>query len=421
MPGDDGKTTKQSLDFTQIETLYNTLKDEKAKLLVRSAEVLKESRELAQKRDDYLKENVVGLSRQQVTALRNRNKEFDFKIRQISDNSTDIVDRCETCHLAARESLPLTAADMRGGRRRPDSLARAFVSHPRRELLEIHNPDKFGCSSCHGGNGRATTSVVKAHGRHKYWLYPMHQKENVEAGCQQCHSNDRVLLGADTLNLGKDLFQERGCVGCHRYEGFDRETDLLTNTRQSVNQLEEEIKTNDREARQTEQTIGGADQSAVQKLLARAEELRVTNSQLEARIDQLNIQSRYLMQDQKKVGPNLKDVRLKLRKEWIPYWLKDPQGFRPGTKMPTFWRIDGEGGRVDADRQRENRERDAIAAYLWQESFDGRYGQQASGDAANGQKLFETRGCLGLPLHRRGRPAHRRHIRRQPFARRREV
>ncbi len=45
------------------------------------------------------------------------------------------------------------------------------------------------------------------------------------------------------------------------------------------------------------------------------------------------------MQDQKKVGPNLKDVRVKLRKEWVPVWLENPQGFRPGTKMPTFWRF----------------------------------------------------------------------------------
>ncbi len=70
-----------------------------------------------------------------------------------------------------------------------------------------------------------------------------------------------------------------------------------------------------------------------------ADSIRVTNSLLAARIDQLNLQTKYLMQDQKKVGPNLKDVRVKLRKEWVPVWLEDPQGFRPGTKMPTFWRF----------------------------------------------------------------------------------
>ena len=58
--------------------------------------------------------------------------------------------------------------------------------------------------------------------------------------------------------------------------------------------------------------------------------------ELAARIDQLKVQAKYMMQDQKKVGPNLKDVRVKLRKEWVPVWLDDPQKFRPGTKMPTM-------------------------------------------------------------------------------------
>ena len=131
---------------------------------------------------------------------------------------------------------------------------------------------------------------------------------------------------------------------------------------------------------------------ALQNMLARAESLIVSNSQLEAKIDQLNTQARYLMQDQKKVGPNLKDVRLKLRKEWIPEWLKDPQAFRPGTKMPTFWRLNAEMAhdpRADDDRK-------AIAAYLWQESYDGRMPGQdrAKGNVANGKQLFETVGCM---------------------------
>ncbi|MBA3805017.1 MAG: cytochrome c [Acidobacteria bacterium] len=99
------------------------------------------------------------------------------------------------------------------------------------------------------------------------------------------------------------------------------------------------------------------------------------------------------MLDQKKVGPNLKDVRLKLRKEWIPVWLKDPQAFRPGTKMPTFWYLSGEkNGVVPSDRQ--DSERNAIAAYLWQSAFEGQVPTQPGGDAGHGKELFETRGCM---------------------------
>ena len=249
-----------------------------------------------------------------------------------------------------------------GPGKKPDSLARAFVSHPNTELLQVHNPDRFGCSGCHWGNGRATTGEVKGHGRHKYWLWPLFERENIEAGCQQCHAKDRVTQGAETLNLGRDLFYERGCVGCHRYEGFDRETDALSGSRQTTTQLEDQIIGNEKQIRQdTEAANQAADDAEAQRLLAHAESLRVTNSLLAARNDQLNLQSKYLMQDQKKIGPNLKDVRLKLRKEWVPVWLKDPQAFRPGTKMPTFWRFG-----VDQDGEEQIK---AISAYLWQESF----------------------------------------------------
>jgi cytochrome c2 len=102
------------------------------------------------------------------------------------------------------------------------------------------------------------------------------------------------------------------------------------------------------------------------------------------------------MQDQKKVGPNLKDVRLKLRKEWIPVWLGDPQAFRPGTKMPTFWRfaINHDGADVVKADQDGPDQIKAIAAYLWQDGFEGKISEQQKGDANHGKELFESRGCL---------------------------
>ena len=159
------------------------------------------------------------------------------------------MDRCETCHLGTRESIRITASDMMPKGRKPDRLARAFTSHPSKELLQIHDPEKFGCASCHWGNGRATTTIEKGHGRNKFWLHPLFARENMEAGCNQCHSNDRVLQGAPTLTKGKDLFYERGCVGCHRYEGFDRESDSLSSTRQLLKQLDDERIANERDAR----------------------------------------------------------------------------------------------------------------------------------------------------------------------------
>src|SRR5437899_8248203 len=378
------------MDFAQLEEAFNGLREEKAKVLGEKAELLKEPTELAKKREDYLKNHVSLLPQKSIDDLIRKNQSsFDYTIlgHQLSVNDYAIVDRCEVCHLGTREPLNIRASDMAPGGpgKKPDDLANAFVSHPRKELLQIHNPEKFGCSTCHNGNGRATTSVVKAHGLNPFWLHPLYHKENTEAGCQMCHANDRVTQGADTLNLGKDLFYQRGCMGCHRMEAFDRESDALTNTRQQITQLEEQIAANERQAKQDEAS-NVEDEKELRRLKEEAEALRVTNSQLAARIDELNVQTRYLQQDQKKIGPNLKDVRLKLRKEWIPLWLKDPQAFRPGTKMPTFWRFS-----LDEDGDDDLK---AVAAYLWQNGFDGKAPAQAQGDKNRGKDLFESRGCL---------------------------
>jgi cytochrome c2 len=393
LPDETGRIVRRKMNFTQLEQMFNDLRDQKAKTLGEKAELLKEPTELAKKRDEYLKNHVSLLPQKSIDDLIRRNENaFDYTIlgHQINVNQFAIVDRCEICHLGTREPLTIKASDMAPGGpgKKPDDLAYAFVSHPRKELLQIHNPERFGCSTCHNGNGRATTSVVKAHGLNPFWLHPLYHKENTEAGCQMCHANDRVTQGADTLNLAKDLFYQRGCVGCHRMEAFDRESDALTNARQQITQLEEQIGANDRQAKlDIDASANAGDDAEVQRLLAHAESLRVTNSQLAARIDELNLQTRYLLQDQKKVGPNLKDLRLKLRKEWIPLWLKDPQAFRPGTKMPTFWRftVDGEEGAEDLK---------AVAAYLWQQSFDGKVPPQQQGDKNHGKDLFESRGCL---------------------------
>jgi cytochrome c2 len=396
---DGARRQRTEMNFNELETQYVSLKDEKGRLLAEKGELLKPAGELEKQRDDYLKNNVTEVTEQQVRLLRTSLENFDFGMKQINVNGEMVVDRCESCHLGIRAPITIRPADMMatGRGRRPDRLARAFTSHPNNELLRIHNPDKFGCSSCHWGNGRATTSMEKGHGENRFWMHPLFKRENAEAGCNQCHTNDRVLQGATTLNEGKDLFYQRGCVGCHRYEGFDRESDALTNARQLAKQLEDEVTANEHEAKvsRAESSAPGVSDERATQLLARAESLVVTNSQIEARIDQLNTQARFLMQDQKKVGPNLKDARLKLRKEWIPVWLQDPQAFRPGTKMPTYWYLTGDKARgviVPVNQQED--ERKAIAAYIWQSAFDGQLPPQQPGDKAHGEELFKTRGCL---------------------------
>ena len=116
-----------------------------------------------------------------------------------------------------REPVNITAAALASAHhsKKPDEYDRAFVSHPEPELLKIHDPEKFGCSPCHQGNGRATTSVEKAHGDYEHWLWQMYPKANAQAGCQTCHAADMVLTKTsgtwEVIDEGKNLFRQRGC------------------------------------------------------------------------------------------------------------------------------------------------------------------------------------------------------------------
>lgn len=383
MPNDEGKEESKSMSFVDLDALYNTLRDEKARLLAERVQNT-QARDAAQKkRDEYMKDHLGGLTEQQVASLQQKVKDFKFDIKQINVGGV-VIDRCESCHLGTREPIKLTKKNMGWTGEDPgeDAEATAFVSHPDPDLLKTHDPDRFGCSTCHGGNGRGTTSVEKGHGRYEHWLWPLYYNENVQAGCNQCHSRDRVLQGADVLNRGKNLFQVRGCAGCHRYEAFDREADALSNARQSIKTLELQRDDRRREITQTSAAADAAasDEEATQ-LRKKAEALRQMISQVDARIDEFDIQAKYLMQDVKKIGPNLKEIKAKLRKDWIPVWLSDPQAFRPGTKMPTF--------RLEDDEIK------AISAFLWQSALEVKPATQPAGDAAHGKELFKTLGCLG--------------------------
>src|SRR5205814_2741513 len=103
-----------------------------------------------------------------------------------------------------------------------------FASHPNTALLKSHDPEKFGCSMCHNGNGVAISSVRLAHGENEDWLQPLFPKENIQAGCVQCHVQDLVLPMGERVTAGKDAFRRAGCWGCHKYEGFNKELDQIT-------------------------------------------------------------------------------------------------------------------------------------------------------------------------------------------------
>ena len=376
--------SKRKYNFPQLEETYNELRNERTSLSAELGELIKPVNEQKEKLDAYVSEHMVNLTPSQLAGLQDKAEAWDPKIVQINVPEANIVDRCESCHMGAREPVKLTAAAMSLKGKKPDEYARAFTSHPEPDLLKTHDPDKFGCSPCHQGNGRATTSVEKAHGNYEHWLWPLFPRGNLEAGCQTCHAADMVLVTNDvgwTLSEGKDLFRQRGCVGCHRYEGYDKEPEDLLSIAQQIKLIEQDKKDNFKQANYLmKQADAAQSNDEANRLNDRAVALKVTNSKLDLRIVQLDRTNKSLLQDMKKVGPNLKDIRLKLNRNWIPVWLKKPSAFRATTKMPDF--------------RFNDQQIQSISAYLWQSALADPLPKHKLGSAGHGKELLDTRGCL---------------------------
>ena len=139
------------------------------------------------------------------------------------------IDRCKTCHLGI-DNPDYADADQ------------PFRTHPNLDLYvsgeAVHPRDTFGCTSCHEGRGRAIDFVgvnhtpqseeqehewVEKYGwkEDHYWDKPMYQNGMAEAGCQKCHGDQVLLPGAESFNLGRQLYEAAGCWGCHNTVGFE--------------------------------------------------------------------------------------------------------------------------------------------------------------------------------------------------------
>ena len=145
----------------------------------------------------------------------------------------------------------------------------------------------------------------------------------------------------------------------------------------------EKTKTDDEQEIPRLQKLGdnAPDNASAEKFYGQATNLTVEISRMDAERESLEGRSHNLIQEIKKVGPDLKEARQKLHKEWIPYWIAHTTEFRPTTKMPQFRFAPGDV--------------EAISAFIWQNSLTGpALDHQQPGNAEHGKTLLESRGCL---------------------------
>ncbi|MHC4093958.1 MAG: c-type cytochrome, partial [Planctomycetota bacterium] len=159
---------------------------------------------------------------------------MEIGFKQVFLPQLNRVDRCTNCHVGIDDPA---MADM-------ELPIRAHSGN----VFKHHPLDKFGCTVCHDGQGRAVDAEV-AHGEVEHWPAPLLRGELVYTSCSRCHYEndlygweedlyarggpleplDKTELAAAipavgaprslAITRGKQLVQRSGCLGCHKYRG----------------------------------------------------------------------------------------------------------------------------------------------------------------------------------------------------------
>ncbi|HSC27688.1 MAG TPA: c-type cytochrome [Vicinamibacterales bacterium] len=314
-------------------------------------------------------------------------------IRQIWLTDLDRVDRCTTCHLGVDD--PAFA-----GANQP------FAAHPG-GWLRTHPPDRYGCVTCHGGQGEATTYHAAAHRRIPYWSDTIRTGQMIEAKCGACH-RERAVRQAFWLSSGRERIAAAGCAACHDIPGFSRAEsraprlesvgyklqpgwvegwlanprDYLSQARMPNFRLTPEEISGLSAFLLAQRAVAPLDSSAVD--WTRADPARgrvlfrearcVTCHQIDGRGGTL--------------GPELSQVGSKVRRDWLFGFLKDPMRDQPDTLMLRY--------RFTDDEIRD------LAAYLTEElvrpdeparTAEARY--QNPSLVEQGRDAFVRHGCYG--------------------------
>ena len=127
------------------------------------------------------------------------------------------ADRCITCHQGVNW-VGFEQAEQ------------PWRTHPR-DLIAAHPIERFGCTTCHGGQGWAL-DAEGAHGRVAGWSEPLLDgalagalpsaaagASPVEMNCNVCHRYEAATTGTPSINRAKALVREKGCRACHLING----------------------------------------------------------------------------------------------------------------------------------------------------------------------------------------------------------
>lgn len=309
-------------------------------------------------------------------------------LQQIWLPDVDRVDRCTTCHLGVTDPSMTDAPP-------------PFRSHPGR-WLETHRPDRFGCTSCHGGEGEATTYAGAAHRASAAGTDAMVSRELMEARCGECH-RERQPRGTHWLARGRALVADRNCIACHELPGYDASevrAPRLDGLAQKVSPAwlrawlkqprSYSARTRMGEFRLTDRDVEVLTAFLLVRPPAVALEAVDWTKADPERGGEIFRRSRCVTCHAVEgrggtLAPELTHVGAKASREWLYAWIRDPHRLQPKTLMPRF--------RFADDEVRD------VAAYLASELAAPPEGVASSAGppdpalVAEGRGVFEKRGC----------------------------
>ncbi len=155
------------------------------------------------------------------------------------------VDRCATCHLGALEPSSSGLAQLE-----PSSSGLAQLEPRSSGLAQLephpvhapgHEPERIGCTACHGGTGRAL-EAAEAHALVGTSIRdPLLTAPYQQASCSACHVPG-AKPGGERVARGAELYLRLGCAMCHPLAaggrgGWDYGPDLRALGRQSSEAL----------------------------------------------------------------------------------------------------------------------------------------------------------------------------------------
>jgi cbb3-type cytochrome oxidase cytochrome c subunit len=302
----------------------------------------------------FTRENLMSLTKEDVHKKKLEDAEELYKERI---KVLDPKDAAAVPNPSSLSLVPVAESNLTAGR------VTEFCAHPRLDLFvgsnSKHPAEKFGCTSCHSGQGSGTAfadashspnsmtankSWTKEHGWefNHMWDFPMLPKRFVESSCLKCHHEVTDLRSSDNRNEapklleGHHLIRENGCFGCHEISGWKGGQRIGPDMRLEPNPpLEEPY----------------SDPTEIER----------------AKNDPDNRPGAL-----RKVGPALTRVSEKVSEDWIKKWLSSPSAFRPDTKMPHYYGLTNNDPKYLPEDQKKfpDTEMTSIAYFLTKTSKD---------------------------------------------------